>query len=121
MSTSIPVFGRDSKAADIAAALRTDGVVIVHEVIAPEVMDTLTGMVETDLARLEPGGGSISGGRTKGLSGIFARGPEFSEHLLLNPWLLDVADTILLPSCPMGPSTPTPAQQRKDFAESYAE
>ena len=121
MSASVPVFGRDSKVADIAATLHTEGVAIVQGVIAPGIMDALTGMVETDLAQLEPGGGSFSGGRTKGLSGLLARGRGFSEHLLLNPCLLDVADDILLPSRRMGPSTPATAQQRTDFADSYAE
>jgi len=119
MKPSIPIFDRKDKVSDIALALRAEGAAIVRDVLAPGVMDVLAARVEADLARQEPGG-QMNGGRTKGLAGLLARGPEFSEHLL-NPLVLEVTDAILLPQCPMGPSAPGAMPQRRDFADSYAQ
>ena len=104
MSASIPSFSRDDKAADVAAALRRDGAAIVRELVAPEVMDALTGTFEPELEQQEPGGGRFFGYRKKSIGRLFARGNEFSEQLLLSPLLLEVTDAILLPHYPMAPS-----------------
>ena len=104
MSASIPSFSRDDKAVDVAAALRRDGAAIVRELVAPEVMDALTGTFEPELEQQDPGGGRFFGYRKKSIGRLFARGSEFSEQLLLNPLLLEVTDAILLPHHPMAPS-----------------
>ena len=49
----------------------------------------------------------------------FARGPEFSEHLLLNPLLLDITDAILLPKVPMGPSAAAKARKSTGEADPF--
>ncbi len=104
MSASIVSFSRDDKATAVATALRRDGVAIVRELVAPEVMDALTERVAAELEEQEPGGGSWFGHRARTVGQLFARGPEFAEHLLLNPLMLEVADAILLPQAPMAPS-----------------
>ena len=104
MSASIASFSRDDKAADVAVALRRDGAAIVRELVAPEVMDALTGKFAPELEKQQPGGGPFFGNRKKSIGRLFARGSEFSEQLLLNPLMLEVTDAILLPQYPMAPS-----------------
>ena len=100
MGAKIPSFSRNDKAADIAAALRREGAAIVNELVAPDVMDQLTAKLAPTLAAQEPEGGTFFGYRRKGLGRLFARGPGFSEHLLLNELALEVSDAILLPEFP---------------------
>ena len=102
MSATIPQFGSADKAEEIATALSRDGAAIVTHVVAPEVVDQLNALIQPVFDRQVPGGGAFMGNRHKGLGRLFARGSEFSEYLLLNPLILDVADAILLPEIKMG-------------------
>ncbi len=104
MSAHVAAYERDAKPAEIAETLRRDGAVIVREVLAPDVMDQLAAGVTPYLHNAH---GAVYGGKTKTCSNLFAYGPEFSEHLLTNPLVLDVLDGTLLPEHPMGPSGPT--------------
>jgi hypothetical protein len=110
MGATIPSFSRDDEAAEIAAALRRDGAAIVRELVAADVMGALTEKVAPALEKQTPGGGSFMGRRKKSLGRLFARGREFSEHLLLNRLVLEVADAILLPEFPMEPSAAAAAR-----------
>lgn len=103
MTAAIESFSRDEKSDDIAAALRQNGAVIVRDVLSHEAVDELRAKLKPayDAVTLDPD--SIVGNK-KGLSCLFSRGKEFSEHLLLNPVLLDMADAILMPQVPMGPA-----------------
>ncbi len=102
MSPQITAYDRDAKAVDIAATLGHESAVIVRELLDPEVVDLLVDLLDPHLAREEPGGGEFYGNRTKVFGNLFARGREFSEHLLLNPLVLGVLDGILLPQVAMG-------------------
>ena len=108
MTISIASFDRDAKAIDVAEALRRDGAAIVRELVAADVMDSLTSKLATELDAQEPGGGSFFGHRMKILTRLFARGPEFAEHLMLNQRVLEVTDAILRPQFPMT----APSQER---------
>ena len=108
MTISIASFDRDAKAIDVAEALRRDGAAIVRELVAPDVMDSLTSKLATELDAQEPGGGSFFGHRMKILTRLFARGPEFAEHLMLNQRVLEVTDAILRPQFPMA----APSQEK---------
>ncbi len=85
----------------VVAEVRQSGVAIIEELIESAIIDELAATLDVQLDRQEPGGGDFFGQRKRSVSAIFARGPEFSEHLLLNECLLEVADGILLPSFPM--------------------
>ena len=78
---------------------------MVEHLFAPEVADLLVARVEPALDEQEPGGGAFFGRRRRSIGALFARGQEFSEHLLLNERVLEVLDAILLPECPMAAST----------------
>lgn len=118
MATQINSFSPDDNVSDIVAALRRDGAAIVRDVVTPEVMDSLSEKFNSELEEQEPGGDVFYGGKMRMASSPFARGPEFSEHLLLNPLLLDITDAILLPKVPMGPSAA--AKARKSTCEADA-
>ena len=112
----MPLFFLSS---DIVAALRRDGEAIVRDVVTPEVMDSLSEKFNWELEEQEPGGGAFYGGKMRTASRTFARGPEFSEHLLLNPQLLDITDAILLRKVPMGPSAAAKARKSTGKADMY--
>ena len=67
-------------------------------------MDMLFNHLRPSLDSQKPGGGDFFGYRKRSVNGIFGRGREFSEHLLLEEVLLEIADGILLPDIPMSTS-----------------
>ena len=102
-------FPRDDDMHKAVAEIRRNGVVIIDDLLAPEAMDELLAGVAGDLDRQAPGGGEFFGERKRSVNGLFARGSQFSTHLLGNERLLELADGILLPEHPMAASTPSPA------------
>ena len=102
---SIRRFHRDGDMAEAVAEIRDNGVVIIENLIPAEVADALAARVAGDLEEQEPGGGDFFGNRKRSVMALFARGPEFSEHLLCNERLLELADGILLPQLPMAASS----------------
>jgi len=103
MPASIENFGQHDKAGDITAALRRDGVAIVRELLPADEMDSLVALLDPDLDRQQPGGGEFFGHRARSTGRLFAHDPAFSEHLLLNPLTLEVADAFLRPQVPAAP------------------
>ena len=71
--------------------------VILEGLFVPDVMDELLAAVSDELNAQDPGGGDFFGNSKRSVNALFARGPAFSEHLLLNEQLLQLADGILLP------------------------
>jgi hypothetical protein len=120
MSAEIPSFHRDDKPADMAAALRREGALIVREVLSPEAVDSLKRRLEPAFDRVKMDPESLMGSK-KSLDAPFTRGREFSEQLLLNPVLLDMADAILLPQAPMGPSKLTEGLPEATSSDSFEE
>lgn len=103
MALDISQFNPSRETQEIAEALSRDGVVIVTELIASDIIDELNACIQPTFDKQNPGGGDFMGNQRKAASRIFARGPEMSEHLLLNPVILNLADAILLPKIKMGP------------------
>ena len=68
-------------------------------------MDDLAAKLEPRLSEQEIGGGRFFGHRRRSVAGIFAMEPEFSEHLMLNETVLEVADEFLRPDFPMAASS----------------
>ena len=106
MEPSIRRFRPEDAASDIAAEIRKNGLAMVEHLFAPEVADALVAKVAPALDEQVPGGGDFFGHRRRSVGALFARGPEFAEHLLLNERVLEVLDLILLPEHPMAASTP---------------
>ena len=106
MHAVIASFDRDEDAVNVAAVLREDGAVIVRDLVAPDVMDALTGKLAPELDRQEAGGGEFFGHRKKSVGRLLACGRGFSEHLLLNERMLEVTDAVLLPEFAMAASAP---------------
>ena len=104
MTASIERFGADDKSSQVADALRRDGAAIVQGVLPDAVMDLLAAKLRPHLDAQEIGGGRFFGHRRRSVSGVYARGPEFAEWLMLNERVLEVADEILRPEFPMAKS-----------------
>lgn len=104
-TASIRRFQPDDPAAGIAAEIRKNGVAMVERLFAPEVADLLVAKVTPALNQQKPGGGDFFGHRRRSVGALFARGPEFAEHFLLNERVLEVVDAILLPEHPMAAAT----------------
>lgn len=107
MTQSIERFRPDEPTEEIVKAIRDDGVAMIENLFDPELMDLLRMKVDSDLEKVELGGG-LGRGHKKALAGLFARGREFSDVLMLNERVLELEDAILLPQCPMALS----AQQK---------
>ena len=101
MADSIRRFAQHHKMNDVVSEIRQNGVAIIENLFEPAVMDLLFGQLNPFLENQEPGGGDFFGRRRRSVNGIFGKGKDFSEHLLLNESLLEVADGILLPDIPM--------------------
>lgn len=88
-------FSANTSAAEIAASLSEDGVAIVEKLLGEATVDELWAHLAPVFEAQVPGGGAFFGGRMKKASGLFARGRAFSDHLLTNPLVNDVAQRIL--------------------------
>ena len=105
MGAKITELDRDAKPLDLVATLRSESAVIVRELLDPGTVDRVVAGLAPHLEAVEePGGGDFYGGRVKSCGNLFSRGRVFSDELLLNQRLLEVADGVLLPQCPMGVS-----------------
>ncbi|MGE3594589.1 MAG: phytanoyl-CoA dioxygenase family protein [Dehalococcoidia bacterium] len=117
----VPTFDRNDSAADIAAALRDRGAVIVRSVLPPALMDSLNAKLERSFEPMCPAGDPFTGQMNKVLGGILKLGPEFSENLLLNPMFLEMADAILRPERPMAPSNAASIAPTGTWSDAYAQ
>lgn len=91
-------FRTSEKPATIASALREDGIVIVEELFAPELIEQLTDELAPHLTPQEPGGGVFFGKRVKRLAGLFQYGQAI-EAIVSAPLLIELVGAMLLPSC----------------------
>ena len=119
MARAIRSFHADDDTAGIVTEVMTNGVAIIKSLFDPSVMDLLLTRLEPDLNALEPGGGDFFGNSKRSVTSIFARGAEFSEHLLLNDKLLEIADQVLLPDYPMSTNTPPREHQALNEASMF--
>lgn len=81
-----------------AAALRDDGVVIVRDVLAPELIERFRRDVRPHLDQQEPGGGVFYGKRTKRLGNLF-RLTDTTAEIVADPTILAVVGSVLSPHC----------------------
>ena len=104
MSQTIKRFTRVDNMSGAVSEIRKNGVVIIENLFEPDTMNRLFNRLSPSLDSQKPGGGEFFGHRKRSVNGIFGRGREFSEHLLLEEKLLEIADGILLPDIPMSTS-----------------
>ena len=100
-------YQKDADLKQAIADIRQDGVVIIEDLFAPSVMDQLMAAVNDELNAQNPGGGEFFGDCKRSVNGLFAKGAAFSEHLLLNEQLLQLADGILLPEQTRAAASPS--------------
>ena len=114
MKPTIRRFRKTDNMADMVAEIRANGVAVIENLFAPKVMDQLMAKLAPELNAQDPGGGEFFGNRKRSVNALFAHGVEFSEHLLLNENVLEVADGILLPDNPMATSAPPRAPRPRE-------
>ena len=114
MSQPIKRLTRADDMSDAISEVRANGVVVIENLFDTAVMDLLFDQLNPFLEGQKPGGGDFFGHRKRSVNGIFGKGREFSEHLLLEENLLEIADGILLPDIPMSAAV----QQRKESENS---
>ena len=91
-------FSADTPLAEMQAALRESGILIVEKLVPDAVMDRIEAEIAPDLAAKKPGGGSFFGFRCKRLGGAVGRSETFARQLD-DPILLGLSDALLLDNC----------------------
>ena len=91
-------FQRDQGEAGIVETLYRDGVAIIERAVADTTMDELQADLDRHFAEKPVGGGTFFGGACKRLGGVLGKVPAFAD-IIVDPLLLALADTVLLPNC----------------------
>jgi ectoine hydroxylase-related dioxygenase (phytanoyl-CoA dioxygenase family) len=106
MPASIAHLPSGGPTADAVAALDEDGVVILDDVLADDVLarfnaelDPLLEERPTEQEFLNPALNFFFGSNTRHVTAVPAKSRIFSEEVLVSPSLLGIADAVLLPSC----------------------
>lgn len=107
MEPAIKSFSPMDDMLGVVNEIRNNGVAVVENLFLSETIDNLLEKLLPELELQEPGGGSFFGSKKRSVTSLFGRGACFSEHLLLNEKLLEVADGILLPDFPMASKNET--------------
>jgi ectoine hydroxylase-related dioxygenase (phytanoyl-CoA dioxygenase family) len=99
-------FGPNSDPDDVDAALDRDGVVIVEDLLTPDVVRRVNEEVEEAVEAADPTEKlfdpvieAFNGAQTRQVSGVCGISPTFATDVVCNPMLLHLADRVLLPSC----------------------
>ncbi len=101
MELAIRRFSPEDDMMEVVDEIQNNGVAVIENLFPSQIIDSLLEKLLPELDLQEPGGGSFFGSKKRSLMSLFGRGACFSEHLLLNEKLLQVADGILLPDFPM--------------------
>ena len=88
------------------AALEADGVVIIEGLLDDDTLarlnDDLDPLLEAPPAKrsfLNPALAGFFGEHTRHVTGVAAKSPVFAREVMVNPRLLEICDSVLLPSC----------------------
>ncbi|NKB98797.1 MAG: hypothetical protein GKR90_09940 [Pseudomonadales bacterium] len=103
MTGYLSAFTPDSEPQAIADALRSDGGVIISNIVSADLMDAVYDEVRRNVSEEDQVGNSAlwpEGNKTVG--GLAGVSKTFAEQLLVHPKILDVADAVLNPFRPMG-------------------
>ncbi len=97
MNATIPTFGPEAGAEQVADALRETGVAIVERLAPPELCDAVEAELAPHLDATRPGRDGFEGSRTRRPGALLARVPS-SVDMIAHPLVLDVADRVLWPN-----------------------
>ena len=105
MTAKLQTFDPATDPKTIATALRTDGGVIIEKLVATDLMDAVYEEIHanTQAEDLESKTALWPEGN-KTVGGLARISPLFANELLAHPLVLDIADEVLLPMAPMGPT-----------------
>ena len=88
------------------AALEADGVVIIEGLLDADTLARLNAdldpLLDTPPAKrafLNPALAGFFGEHTRHITGVAAKSPVFAREVMVNPTLLEICDSVLLPSC----------------------
>lgn len=91
---SIPRFSATAPAADVAAALDSDGCAIVEQVVSRDVLDRARAELQPYLDATPVGPDDFSGRRTRRTGGLIARS-LICRDIIMHPLVLDAVGTVL--------------------------
>ena len=104
-----PSIARFAAGADpdaVHRAFERDGVAIVEDLLAPDVVARVNAEVEAAVAAADPDEElfnpilkAFHGAHTKQVTGVAGISPTFATEVVCNPVLLALCDRVLLPSC----------------------
>ncbi len=96
MSARIAHLPSDTTADQIAAGLRSDGVVIIDQLVAEEACDRVASELEPHLEAVRPGRDAFEGSRTRRPGALLGRSPS-SVELIAHELVLAAVDQVLWP------------------------
>ena len=83
MTQAIKRFTRLDNTSKAISEIRKNGVIVIENLFEPDVMNMFFNHLRPSLDSKKPGAGDFFEYRKRSINGIFGRGREFSEHLLL--------------------------------------
>ena len=106
MSMTVPRFAMSEPTERIVDGLKEQGVAIVEDVLAPDVvarfnaeLDPILDQVSPKRTYLNPAIDFFYGDRVRQITGVAARSRVFAEEVLCHPLYTAVCDAVLGPSC----------------------
>ena len=103
MTQEIKRSTRLDNMSEAVSEIRKNGVIVIENLFEPDLMDMLFNHLRPSLDSQKPGAEIFWVSQALSQRHIW-QGREFSEHLLLEEVLLEIADGILLPDIPMSTS-----------------
>jgi hypothetical protein len=111
MTTTLTSFGANASVTDIVATLKRDGGVIIRSLAPEQLMDGVYAQIEANVVAADfESNSELWPKGNKTIGALAAASPLFADRLLAHPKVLDVADAMLLPFVPMGPSARSAAK-----------
>ena len=106
MTATVQRYGAGADVADLLAALECDGVVIVEDLLDPDVVARVNEEVEAAVDAADPDEElfnpvlqAFHGASTKQVAGVPGISRTFAVDVMCNPTLLALADAVLGPNC----------------------
>ena len=110
MSGRISSFEAGEPTARVVEELLREGVVILEDLLAEEVVDRLNEELLPRFGAPQSDGDAFRDPATATLGGIWGMHAVFSEELMLQQRVLELADAVLLPQIPLAATTPARAK-----------
>ncbi len=106
MAAHVEHLKASAPTSEIVSQLEAEGVVILDDFLAADVLVRFNAEIDAHLEKTEEGKAVLSpavewfmGAQTRHITGVAAKSRVFAEEVLVHPALLAVCDEILLPSC----------------------